>query len=448
MQIAPFPPFSTVKTRPRNRRKPRTVSSGPVTLKLYCYRWYSKRHRKRCKSWAITWRDALGRRQRERHADLQVAEARAYQLATDIANGQISMQSFTQADRARFEYLRRLEARAGVPLEQLVLDAVEAREVLAHGHQAVTLQQTAQSYSTQHATQATCPACPDILEEMLRVRKQDGLSQNTLDDYDSRLGKFAKAFTGPLLSITAAQLDTWLSSLNVSRRTRNNYRGNLVDLYAFARRRGYVPKNHNPIDDVPRVKNEDVKIEIFTPEELTKLLASAPDNLVPYLAIAAFAGVRQAEMCCPGAPVLDWRDIDLEARDLRVRKAVARKIGVARIVPIQDNLLAWLRPHVRPNGPVCALAAHADRPLANVTNALLKLAARVGVPWKDNGLRKSFISYRLAVCHNIGTVAREAGTSPEKIRTNYEKAAPEREGLRWFKIHPQNADILQLPLFA
>jgi len=38
-----------------------------------------------------------------------------------------------------------------------------------------------------------------------------------------------------------------------------------------------------------------------------------------------------------------------------------------------------------------------------------------GFVWQENGLRHSFISYRLAVLHGTARVAVEAGNSPEVI---------------------------------
>jgi hypothetical protein len=47
-----------------------------------------------------------------------------------------------------------------------------------------------------------------------------------------------------------------------------------------------------------------------------------------------------------------------------------------------------LLPLAKPRGPVC--------PFKNVVNQLVDLAADAKLEWKKNGLRHSFISYRVA----------------------------------------------------
>jgi hypothetical protein len=84
------------------------------------------------------------------------------------------------------------------------------------------------------------------------------------------------------------------------------------------------------------------------------------------------------------------------------------------LVPISDNLKLWLTPCKQTIGPVCV---HQRPQIA---------AARLcdGLEWQENGLRHSFISYRLAILHDTARVALEAGNSPEVIfghlpRTGY-----------------------------
>ncbi len=42
-----------------------------------------------------------------------------------------------------------------------------------------------------------------------------------------------------------------------------------------------------------------------------------------------------------------------------------------------------------------------------------------GFIWKHNGLRHSFISYRVAQTQNVAQVALEAGNSPRMVFSNY-----------------------------
>ena len=59
----------------------------------------------------------------------------------------------------------------------------------------------------------------------------------------------------------------------------------------------------NPFTGIAKVKSDDEPPEIFTVDELQKLLLVAPPELIPVLALGAFAGLRSAELVRLG-----WED--------------------------------------------------------------------------------------------------------------------------------------------
>ena len=60
--------------------------------------------------------------------------------------------------------------------------------------------------------------------------------------------------------------------------------------------------------------------------------------LVPILAIGAFAGIRMAEL-----ERLGWKAVDLKRKVIEIRAGQA-KTASRRVIPISDNLAAWLTP--------------------------------------------------------------------------------------------------------
>jgi integrase len=453
-QLAPDAPRFTF-VRPRQRAREVRSDDGRVTIKYWLSRWRDRKRRRIYSKWFFI---TAGRR--EAHNTENVTKARAREVANSIANGEITMLAFTQADKASYQRARELLRPTGKSLELVCSEYAEAHNLFTESTLDAprsTLLEAVRYYLSHAITTTASRTCPEILAELLAARKADGAAQNTLDDLDSRLGRFARDFTGPVLSIAGGSMATWLRALPVSRRTRNNYRGALVAFYRYARQVGYVPKTWSVLDDIPRVKDEPVRISIFASDEIVRIIAAREDleqrmadrrrpykTLIPYLAIGAWAGCRHEEMCAgrdprgKPLPVLDWRQVNLRRRQIHVLEEVARKIGRDRIVPISDNLVAWLAPYARPSGPICELA--------NANNAFQRAAQQAKVKWKDNGLRRSFISYRLAIVKDIGQVALEAGTSPERINKNYKKTEDEEAGQSWFSIQPLRADVL--PLFA
>jgi hypothetical protein len=66
--------------------------------------------------------------------------------------------------------------------------------------------------------------------------------------------------------------------------------------------------------------------------------------------------------------------------------------------------------------------------------------------WKHNGLRHSFISYRVAEIKNVAQVALEAGNSPQIIFSNYRALVRPADAQKWFSIVPNGTEnIIQLP---
>src|SRR5437667_10484692 len=107
------------------------------------------------------------------------------------------------------------------------------------------------------------------------------------------------------------------------------------------------------------------------------ILAAADPVIIPALAIAAFAGLRLAEVSR-----LDWREVRLSEK-LIVVGAENAKTAARRLVPIGDNLAGWLAPHAKRFGSVNPCA---EELRGNVGHALglrfERAGARAKITWK------------------------------------------------------------------
>jgi hypothetical protein len=77
--------------------------------------------------------------------------------------------------------------------------------------------------------------------------------------------------------------------------------------------------------------------------------------------------------------------------------------------------------------------------VADVNAARTKAGADPDFVWRKNGLRDSFISYRVAAVKNVHQVSLEAGNSPRMIETHYREAVSEEEAKEYFSIAPSEA---------
>jgi integrase len=188
----------------------------------------------------------------------------------------------------------------------------------------------------------------DLVVELLRSKLADGASKDHLADLRIRLNRFAQAFGEQnAATATTAQIDDWLRALELSPQSRNNYRTVLNNLFNFAVSRGYAVAN--PVERTAKAKVTRGAPEILTCTQAVALLNTCDADTLPYVAISLFAGLRAAE-----AERLDWSEVDLDGGHIQVKGAKA-KTGARRLIPISENLAAWVRPLARRNGSVAPL---------------------------------------------------------------------------------------------
>jgi hypothetical protein len=64
---------------------------------------------------------------------------------------------------------------------------------------------------------------------------------------------------------------------------------------------------------------------------------------------------------------------------------------------------------------------------------------KTALKWKHNGLRHSFVSYRIAVVQNENQIAMEAGNSPAMIHQHYRELVTVAQAKEWFSIVPASS---------
>ena len=260
---------------------------------------------------------------------------------------------------------------------------------------------------------------------MLAAKQKDGYGALYLTDLRKRLNRFARDFgMRPTAAITVEELDDWLRNLECAPKTRANFRANVGVLFSYAERRRMI--DTNPVLHTAKPKLPENPPEIFTVDELSTLLEAAnrvaPD-VIPMLAIGAFAGLRDAEI-----KRLNWSEVDLVRGHIEVKAAKA-KSARRRIVPVQPNLAVWLRRYSAMKGP---LAPEGYRGSLERVRKAASVAR-----WPINGLRHSFASYRLAAIYDAPRVASELGhASPTMLYSTYREVVRPEEAERYWKIGP------------
>lgn len=394
-------------------------------------------------AFTVVWYEGKARK-RKVFAELNLAETHATTKVTSQAHGELDILQLTGEERLAYVRAKEALAEFNLAVDSAAIEYRDAKRLLRGG----SLLEAARYYSEHRLYDLPRKTVAEVFEELLKAKRAEGLSERYLQDLDSRVGQFKKKFQGLITAVKGPAIKEWLQGLKIANRTRNNFRIALQTFFSFAKEQHYLERNWHEFDSVPVWKTKIDEVEIFTPGELRTLLAAADPRMIPFLTIGAFAGLRSAEISR-----LDWAKVNLKTGYITVDAGIA-KTNSRRLVPITDNLRAWLKPVAKTHGPVMELE--------NVANAIQRLVDATrpagedaegkphepAVKWKHNALRHSFCSYRLAAIKTAAQVSLEAGNSPQMIFKHYRELVTEEEATEWFGIAPKaksQGKIVELP---
>lgn len=261
-------------------------------------------------------------------------------------------------------------------------------------------------------------------DEFVETRRKEGVSAVHLRDFTYRLERFAKKHAKRLVAeITTKDVDAWIFGLKNAPQSKDKHRRLLHNFFGYCAGRGYT--DENPVARAAKVKVIRNAPGILTPADTAALLAAAPAEIVPALAIGFFAGLRTAEIAR-----LDWQEIDLRRGFIEITAEKA-KSSQRRLVEITANLRAWLEPHACLSGPVrLTEMRHKDR---------FDLARKDSkVAWPANACRHSFASYHLALHQDAAKTALQLGhTNTAVLFQHYRELATPEDAKAFFAITPQ-----------
>jgi len=410
---------------------PKIIRNGSVILKIY------RVENKGRESFTLSYH-AAGKRVLKMFASLDEAVAEGKAKATTLANGELDALHLRAEDARVYVYCAQMAKSTGIPLDLLVKDAVEAVKIVDGK---VSLLEMAKEFKRRKMHELPDKMLPVAVDEMIETRTKDGTGDAYVRVLKVYLNQLKESFNCQLRAVTTGQLADYLRNQDVSSRSKNNARATIGAFFKFCKERGWLPRDHEGIELVPKFKEKPTDITIYSPWEVTQFLNHSRPEMVPFLAIGAFAGLRSAEI-----ERLDWSEVHLADKFIEIKAAKA-KTASRRIVPITGNLAKWLKDHAKDEGRVV--------PFDNVnkqigwlvedTNLALKEAAEKDgkdpekakkVKWKKNALRHSFISYRVAETQDVAKVALEAGNSPQIIFQHYRELVQPKEAKAWFGIKP------------
>ena len=158
-------------------------------------------------------------------------------------------------------------------------------------------------------------------ENYLTVQQQLGrLKPSTIRSYQSNLDSHIEPFFGArqLAEVTLASVQEFIKALlgkGLSAKTIGNVIVILKEMFKHAVQWGYL--DANPVQYVERPRGEDKEMDVFTPEEVRRLLDAQDEPLRTLLLTAVLTGMRQGELFG-----LQWEDIDFARHQVHVRRSL------------------------------------------------------------------------------------------------------------------------------
>jgi integrase len=208
--------------------------------------------------------------------------------------------------------------------------------------------------------------------------------------------------------------------------------------FNFAVERGYCVGN--PAVKAAKAKIVESVAGILTVEQTKKLLVACTgelSNMLPFVAIGAFAGLRRAEI-----QRLDWREVDFEAGLIQVTAAKA-KSARRRFVRIRPNLAAWLKSVAQPSGRVVP----EEKTFRDSFDQVRKSAEVEN--WPNNALRHGFASYCLAHENDAAKLALELGhTNSNLVFQHYRELVRPKDAAEYWALFPEPTKAVVRPSMA
>ena len=259
------------------------------------------------------------------------------------------------------------------------------------------------------------------------------------------------AWSPAVADITTADVVVYLASLRskagltAAPKTVNNSRADLRGFFAWCIGQerdiflaGCARRWHtsNPAADTPKKTVPTGSPHILSVEESTAFMIRLEKDwpaYVPFFAVALFAGIRPGEngelhklarhenLRKPSKEAGGRPQFDLDRRVITIPPSIA-KTGRKRVVPVADNLAAWLTTYSGPFLPVGFQAG------LETIRKVCQLSHDV--------LRHSFISYRVTASGSKAKTALEAGNSEGVIDRHYLNLPSEAEAAAFWQIMP------------
>ena len=314
-----------------------------------------------------------------------------------------------------------------------------AKQILGSIKSKLSLVDVANHYISFHVATGRCPNVSGAITELLKAK--DGLSERYVEQLTFTLKDFVSDFgTREPGTITPDELKEFIWRRDdIAPTTRHGLYRALAVFFNFC-------KSCNWISDFPLNERHVPRVPAFSPAILTvdeakRLLAATPEDMMIFVSLALFCGVRNQELCR-----LKHQDIVLSARDEGYYVVIGPEISKgnrARNIPVPYNCDLWMGDLINPLDPSPIIPVKES----SIFYRLREIGVDAKVKLPQNVLRHSFASYYYETTRDAEQTRYRLGhNTPSMLFDHYRSLVMRTtdDPFDYFKITPEGKSFASL----
>ena len=295
-----------------------------------------------------------------------------------------------------------------------------------------TIEEALDDYIYRAEARLNCPNFRDWMKDWQDQKYRSGKS----DRYVGQIQQVRRRLDGTLGEVALSDIDTrtlqgTLDGMHLTPHMWRAIRRTISPPFAHAAKKGVIKEN--PAANLIPPELPAREIRVLTPEEAQRLVGACDSDLLPYVAIALFGGIRPKEL-----QRIRWENIDLSEPQpqIAVRGKSAKVKGRGRFVPISDNLLAILSPLAKKEGKIYPGAWTGGGKRSWLTKfKKTRVDAGLFDGWVEDAMRHTFASYFLAMTKDLNALIDVMGhTTSNTAKAHYLGAADLRAAIKFWNI--------------
>jgi integrase len=280
------------------------------------------------------------------------------------------------------------------------MDAAEAARLLRAAHADATIVDVVRFYLRHIGIAQSDVTVNDVIAEYLEHLTEKGKRPRTIDKalYIVRNGLGVAFGDRRIATVTTEEIEKWIGSKDVAADSKNSFRQTAHGFFAFAKPKYVI---NNPVSPIKKWRTEHREIEVLTAAQVQALLTAAlqvAPEIVPQIALNVFAGLRPEAECAR----IGWDRI--KDGKVFISGSVSKNNSSRRTIVMQPNLVAWLAPYMKTEGPLGPKLSAYGEQLRKAREA-----AGLGDYWPQDVLRHTFASMHLAAFKDPGQTAQDLG---------------------------------------